>query len=354
MSDSIKLVNAALDELGSEIVMRGAIDPVSLKSLKVDSYQRDIEPMSTIRELAAALRVGGVPDIQLGMRGGSFQEEKTRGSFLLTDQVYIIDGLQRRTAALEIMKSGEIPHLGATVYFNTTFPKEQEMFRAFNMFRSKLSPNVLIRNEQHNNDFIKMLVDLCKDSTFVLHHKVCWNQRMKREELIKALGLLKVAGRIHSRFRTGLLESNHYILSGNMLKVMQRLGRNVVRNNIKTFWQVLDEVFNVRNVTYKESSPHLRQSFLMMLARVYADHQDFWKDAELRVPVELKRKISTFPLEDPHVFSLCSAAGPSMDILYNMIIQHINSGKRLHRLTPFILESEADEQEDGTEEDDVS
>ena len=71
---SIKVVCAALDERENEIILRGVIDADSLKYLQIADYQRDVSPQSKISSLMNAIRKGGVPDIQLGCRGGSFFE----------------------------------------------------------------------------------------------------------------------------------------------------------------------------------------------------------------------------------------------------------------------------------------
>lgn len=335
MGESVKLTNAALDEVGTEIVIRGVIEPASLVKLKVAPYQREVLAISSIRELVTAMKEGGVPDICLGMRGGQFRERD--GVFYLVDDVYIIDGLQRRTAALELMRGGEPPHLGATVYCNTDEKRERKMFRDLNMCRTRLSPNVLLRNEKWDNDFVSMLFELCKDSSFILRNRVSWDQRMRRDELVTAVGLLKVASSQHSRFRAGLLESNHGVLSDNMHTVMERLGRQMVRNNIKAYWTAIDEAFDIKNVTFKEGAGYLRQTFNITLARIFASYQDFWADSEFRIGSDLRRKLSLFPITDPHVAGLCSSTGPSRDILSNLIVTHLNSGRRTRRLKPFVM-----------------
>jgi len=172
------------------------------------------------------------------------------------------------------------------------------------------------------------------------------------------MGLLKAVARLHSRFKSGLLETAHGTLADNMNTVMKRIGRQVVRNNIKTYWGTIDEVFDIKNVTWKEGAGYLRQTFNMVLSRVFANHQDFWNDASFKINIDLKKKLSLFPVTDPHIASLCSASGPSIDILYNMIVQHINSGRRSRRLKPFVEEldepglEETDEDDEDEEEND--
>jgi hypothetical protein len=46
----------------------------------------------------------------------------------------------------------------------------------------------------------------------------------------------------------------------------------------------------------------------------------------------LRRKIKQFPLNDPQVSQLAGAGGQANIILYQMLLKHINSGKRIKRL----------------------
>lgn len=335
---SIKMINAALDDVEGDIILRGVVDPASLAHLLVADYQREQLPASTIRELAKALQKGGVPDIVLGMRGGSFIERE--GAFYLQDDVFIIDGLQRRTAALTLLDGGSAPRLGATVAFNTNEASERELFRKLNTSRVRLSPNVLMRNARHDNQAADLLFNICKDSTFALHDRVSWAQSMRREHLLTALVLLKTTSRLHARFSPGLLATNQ----GEMLQIMERLvlkiGRSAVRNNVKTFWEVLDHAFNVRNTTFKGTAPYLRQAFLVSLAKIFAKHEDFWSDTKFVVSPSLRKKIALFPLTDPYVANLCSATGAAANILYTVLVDHINSGKRTGRLTPTVADRE--------------
>lgn len=338
MADSVKLIKAALDDAaGEDIILRGVVDPASLANLKVDSYQREILPMSKIKDLAQALRTGSVPDIELGMRGGNYIERD--GAFYLQDDVFVVDGLQRTSAARELMKQGLIPRLGATVHFNTDFKSEQEMFRKLNVLGVKLSANVLLRNERESYPAIEMLYRLTHDSSFTLYNRVTWDQRMKRDHLIGGIRLLHTAVHQHIRF-TELPSNkerrgNYTDLSSTFNKMMEKIGRNTVRENIKRYWEVLDECFNVRGVSYSARAPHLNKGFLSTLARVFANHRNFWADSTFVCSTELRKKLHLFQVLDPYVSSLCCSSGPSLGILYNMIVEHVNSGKRTHRLISF-------------------
>src|SRR3989344_3325912 len=145
---SIKVRHAALDEFDGQIVLRGRIDPVSLGDLKVGPYQRELLPKSKIGDLKTAFKdpSGSVPDLDLGMRGGNFSIDKKAPTehgevLILHDPVFIIDGLQRTTAAKELLLEGCEARIGAMIHFGTTEEWEQKRFYTLNVARTRLSPN---------------------------------------------------------------------------------------------------------------------------------------------------------------------------------------------------------------------
>jgi hypothetical protein len=327
---AIKILSGALDEFEGDIILRGVIAPESLSALQVADYQREVLPISSIRELAKAIKDKvGVPDIQLGMRGGAYQERM--GVFSLSDEVFIVDGLQRTSAALELMRSGEVPRLGAMVHFNTTEEIERTRFRALNMERTSLSPNVLLYNERHDNPVVNMLYLMSLESTFAMQNRICWQQRMRRTHLIPATTFVRTTVSLHARF--GVVDSDaHSITSaGKLMKI--KLNRSQIRTNVKLFWQTIEDMYGVSRITYRELTPFLRSTFLSTLCQVYSRHDDFWDDGAFKLNADLKRKIASFPLNDPGVQQLCSAGNSSASrILFPMLVEHINSGKRTRRL----------------------
>lgn len=120
---SIKLLNGAFEVIiidGKEsLALRGVVDPSSLASIITPPYQREILSPTKILVLKTALIRSRVPDIDLGMRGDRVIERD--GFFYLQDPVFVIDGLQRKTAGAELVIAGTAqPHIGALVHFNTT------------------------------------------------------------------------------------------------------------------------------------------------------------------------------------------------------------------------------------------
>ena len=349
---AIKVTNAALAEASNgDIILRGLIDPSSLCSLQVDlTYQRGVQGRKHIRGIMGGIPGrGGVPDIELGMRGHSYTE--AGDDFFLHDPVYIIDGLQRTTAALEVLSSGVQPRIGAMIHFDTLSKWERERFEVLNMNRSPVAANILIRNLEDENKAIKLMRSLSKSPVFVLSDKVCWQQKMKRSELIHAQTMLKVVATLHSRWVGHSSGSCTKLADTVERRVYDEIGQVSMWQNIKTFFELVDKCWGIRTIQYSNKASYMKGGFLRVLARVLADHQDFWSKNALVISTDLTRKIGLFAIHDNHVAYLCGAAGKAQSQLYQLLVEHINSGKRTRRLAPFdrvvpVVEEDDDEQSD--------
>jgi hypothetical protein len=331
-SQSIKVVSYALDELpNGEIVLRGVIDPDSLAQLCVAKYQREILSPKKVDQLVDAMSSGSVPDIVLGMRGEQFFERN--GALYLQDAVFIIDGLQRRTAAMKLMQldPGSRPHLGATIHFNTTEVIEREMFEKLNLGQTKLSSNVHLRNLAEKNPAIAALLKVTDDKGFALSGAISWDQNMTRGKLMTATTFTKTAAMLHSHAGPGRSSQVLDVANG-LSKIMENVGRPAFVDNVKAFYAVLDQCFGVRRVTFVQGATFLKANFLTQLARVLSDHTNFWQGDRLVVEASLVKKIAAFPVDDPEIMRLAAGSGTTGDILYWQLVKHINSGKRTRRL----------------------
>jgi hypothetical protein len=341
MRESVRLTAAALDEIKEtgDIILRGVVAPDCLRLIKADSYQREVLPISAVKGLIEAIKTGAkIPDITLGMRGGNFREDPKTGEFHLLDDVYVIDGLQRQSCALHVMQTGDnlTPHLGALIYCNTNFEQESELFKTLNTSRVKLSANVLIRNLREKNTAVECLLDLCEDATFLLYDRVCWQQRMRRHELITGGTLLHLVGCLHAGFALGLYETRWEKLANNLaLMLQEKVRRRDFVKNIRTFFDVIETVWGIRSITYASGATYLHGSFLMSLAVVFARHRNFWtEDGLLIVTADLRRKLQSFPIADPMVKGL-SGGGRIKESLIQLLTDHLNSGRRTRRLVRF-------------------
>lgn len=334
MTQAIVFIHAALDESPQgECVLRGVISPESLNLLQTADYQREILPLASINQLVKAFDSGSLPDIELGMRGENFVEEG--GQVILRDSVFIIDGLQRVTAAKIKYDRGDAipPRLGAVVHINTNETWERERFRILNMDRTRLSPNVLLRNWRYDYSVIEILYALTTaDKSFVLRDRICWQQRMKREELLTASTFARTVSRLHGHLGATASGGRIDQVTVGLQRIMDTIGKNVFRDNVKTFFNVVDGAWGVKRVAFKEGAVYMHGTFLFALARLLSQHEDFWKGNRLFVEAPLMRKLAGFPIRDPQVVQLSSSGGKAGEMLYMLMVEHINSGKRTKRL----------------------
>ena len=329
----LTILSAALDELtDGQIVLRGVIDPGSLGSLLKPTYQRETLRKDKIQELVEALRSGSgrVPDVELAVRGQRYGCTDSDGMYTITGDVYIIDGLQRISAAKQLAYDGGRPLVGAMVHFGTTEEWERERFDILNMRRTRLSPNVLLKNRASQCSALELLHGLCQTKSFALYQRVCWSQYMRREELLTALTYLKSVMRVHSKFGAG-----RYVAVAGLCQalppMMASVGSRTMIENVKTFFEFLDSTWGIRDILYKDRATHLKSGFLFALADVISAYPMFWSGKSLQIDRDMQKKIGQFGLHDPNVRAM-ACSGSSLGLLSRLIVDHINSGRRTRRL----------------------
>jgi hypothetical protein len=326
----LRMTCAALAEEGDDIVLRGVIDPETLGALRADSYQREVESRSYIEGIAEGFRTNSVADIDLGMRGGDYDERS--GTFTLKDPVYIVDGFQRVNAARLALDKGMRPVLGAALRFNTSFAWEKERFHLLNARRKRVSPNIHLRNLRGEFAVVEMLYDLSwRDEGFPLHERVCWQQNMRRDHLLTALTLLRCVGELQAHFGAGRSTAMEPLVAS-MQGTMERIGKAAYRGNVLVFFGLLEECWAVSRIAFKDQTTVLRGGFLNALAKVFDAHEEFWNEKRLVVDASVRRKLKAFPVADPHVAALASGGTASSAILFQTLVSHLNAGRRTRKL----------------------
>jgi hypothetical protein len=343
----IKILFGALEDSpsrGGLPILRGVLGIEDLRHIKFGDYQRELLPASTRASIFAALQSGeALPDVELGMRGQKF---RTRGDdYFLQDDVYGIDGLQRIRSAMDyyaLHPQTEI-QLGCCVHFATNEAWERDRFQLLNAHRTKVSPNVLLRNLRDQYRPVLMLYGLTTNQTgFVLHNRVCWMQNKQRSHLLGALVCLKLVSTLHSHLSPGQFSNSLQAVLSSLVKLETVIGIQHMRDNVGAFWNLIDECFGVRKIEHSVCAPHLRGTFLAVLSRVLADHSNFWRanKKQLFIEADVRRKISQFDLQNEDIRRLCGSAGASVEILYELLLRHINSGKRTGRLTRWSVDDD--------------
>jgi len=338
---SVKVVRAYLDDTGNGTVIRGAIDIDSLKALEVGSYQREVQPVTTLQKIKRGYAQGVVPDIFLSMRGTKVRRGQNDGEFFLLDPTFIVDGLQRVTAAIQIVNDPTAttrPNVGAEVHLGRDEAWEREMFRILNLERTRLSSNVIIRNAAEDCSSASALLKLAGERDFALRDRICFGQNMRREHLITAVTYLKIAGTLHSRFGASL-SSDVLAIVGGLDRIVDGqagkdgIGERAFRENVRTFFNVIRDVWGLSQITVRETCPYIKYGFLHMLSLFITRMPQLWDDDKKRFRIErdVLKKMEQFPLNDPTVRDLCSASGQAEKVLYQMFLEHMNRGRRTNR-----------------------
>jgi len=348
MSQSdIRILFGGLEESpsrGGTIILRGVIDPASLQGIQFADYQRELAPIASRESIFQALKCGEqLPDVELGMRGQRFREAKKNDEYLLQDPVFAIDGKQRIGTAIEYasLHPQSVVRIGAVIHFDTTEQWERERFHKLNATQRKVSPNVLLRNLRDQCRPLMMLYALTEQRGFVLQGRVSWKQAMTRDELITALLYVKMVCALHSAFGPGLSNAIKEILAS-LITLEHAVTLPVMRDNTAVYFNLVDECFGVRTIQYRACATHLRGTFLKAFARLLANHTDFWRGEDnkrLFIEADLRKKIRAFPLSDKEWQRLAGSAGQAEEMLYQLMISFINSGKRTKRLTPRVAET---------------
>jgi hypothetical protein len=333
---TVKLTNAGLDDRGGEIVAHGWLDLDSMNLLRIDDYQREVLASVTKKKksLAGAIEDGvRLPDIMLGMRGQRMKFPKGTSVCELLDNTYIVDGLQRifalKAYAEKYPDQAHKLRIGAEVRFGTTRESEKDLFEILNTRRTPVSPNVIMRNLRDKHPGILTMYGLTHtDENFALYKRVSWNQRMNRGELITAMTFAKA---VRSLFVSGRGENVSTICQF-ADKAAKESTLAVFRSDIVEFFEVIDQCWGIRSIEYAKPATHLKGNFLTMLGAVFKDHANFWNGKKLVVSADLKRKMRTFPIADPEITRLCSSGTMAVPFLGKLFVDHINKGKREHRL----------------------
>jgi hypothetical protein len=114
--------------------------------------------------------------------------------------------------------------------------------------------------------------------------------------------------------------------------MMETVGADIFIENVRTFFDVLDAAWGIRERKIKNRAIHLKSGFLFALADVISDYSEFWDGKALRVYRDTRKKIGQLDLENENIRAL--AISPSnVALLRSLIVTHINNGRRTRRLS---------------------
>jgi hypothetical protein len=280
--NGIRIIYGVLEnDHPEDLIIQGRIHHEDIGKLLLDNYQREALPESSVASLEDALQnATRTPNIILGVRG---EDVKKTGphEFTIKNPTYIIDGQQRRAAADRWLKNGGDPthvRLGATIHIDTNFSWEKRHFVALNTKQIKVSPNVLLRGEVDASVAMKAFYKLTTATPgFALNKKVSWKQHYRKDELIKAVALAKVMASLHNH-KIGAFRTYVHELVPALDKQFAIVGADTEIENMTVFINLIDKVWGIKEVKYRHLATHLKNSFMITLARIFSDHKNFWTD----------------------------------------------------------------------------
>ena len=334
----IVLQNAGIKVKGDELIAHGWIDIDSINLIRVDEYQREIlsKTIGKLTKLQKAVAAGvDFTDITLGMRGDSINFPTGSSNCKLLDPVYVVDGLQRISAIKQFLEKNpdraKDITIGAEVRFSTDKESETALFHALNANRTPVSPNVILRNLKDSSPGVMTLYGLTgTDKNFALYRRVCWHQRMVHGQIMSATVLARVAHSLHADTQGGTSRPDAVasLLDGDV----KRYKMNTFRENLVEFFDILDACYGVRSIELGEKITHVRANFMTTLARVFQTHENFWRGQKLHVDAATKKKLATFPVNDPEISRLVGAGHTAVPLIENYLLKHLNKGKKTNRL----------------------
>lgn len=112
----------------------------------------------------------------------------------------------------------------------------------------------------------------------------------------------------------------------------ETVGPNIFRANIRLFFDLIDQCWGLKNIVYRESAPQVKGTFIRVLADLFQSYDTFWRDKRLFVNAGWMKKLAKFNLQDPTVINLCGSGGKARQILFHLLLDHMNSGRRNGKL----------------------
>lgn len=336
----IKLRHGVITGRDGRLVLRGELDTDTIFQLLTDWYQRGEVASFKTKRLVKSLEAGAMfPDLTLGMRGKNYQATNS-GEVSLSDPVYVIDGMQRWSAALYVLENmPDIPvQLGARVFAPTDVEFERNLFREMNQNHTAMGASVLLRNEKETSRVAATLYGLSiNEPDFALCHRVAWNQQAATGpggDLVRGIVLLKVLASLQMHLMRGAKGASLSRVLDLLSLCDNRIdavGLNQSRKNLVRFFDVIDEVWGIRSVPIKFGAPQLKEAWLVIIARIFSDHREFWRDEiELFVSKDHIRDLRKIDPNDPALLAFASAGGAAAQRqqLYFNMLAYLNKGKR--------------------------
>lgn len=302
-------------------LLLGVLDTSTLDNVLDDEYQRERLPVTSVDGWKKALQAGEVPPLVMGVRGDRWGRQGNK--WVLHDPAYVIDGLQRLTAARSIMAEGVPPFLLTAIHLGTNPRYERELFLRLNSTQRKVGANVLLRNVREREPSVAVLFSYSHFEQSPLNNRVTWAQVARKSDLMTAVMLLRVASAVHAHFGPTQYTRVQDMLNG-LDGVVNDMGAEQFSQNIIALFEMFDSLWKIGELKDKRHSLHLKLCWMLSVCRLLAQHQNFWDGHKLVIPDWAQRKLGNYKVDDPLMEGTIKTFGRASDVLVASFVDHLN------------------------------
>jgi hypothetical protein len=226
------------------------------------------------------------------------------------------------------------PPQGAKILFDTDWDSERDSFNTLGMTATRISANIFLRNERDKHPAIAAIYGLTRNAKLEspLFKRVGWNQRMAIGEIFTALLVVNVAAVLNRPPKVSTSANDGKKGMSALDKIAEDVGLQQFKDNVDTFFEVLDDVWGIRAIHYTQLATHIKRNFMIALAHVFATHTEFWHGKRLFVSSDIRGRLKSFPTTDPTVSQLSRSGSSVRPMLVSMIIEHLNKNKSANKL----------------------
>lgn len=281
-------------------VLRCRIAGSEVHKMKVGAYQRERLPAKKLGHLISEWVAGGfVPGAVGAVRSTEF-EAIDGGGFLIKADLWLVDGQQRRASLEEYLKlpNAESRDFFIEIILGTTEEYERKLFHKLNSHRKKVSSNVLLRNQTHTYSALRLIMSVCTTkSSSILFDKIAWKDTIAPPQLLGAFSLTKVIIPLYSW--TGLADCWHLgKVEPALEEILGIVGSKAMTANIEEFFGFVDKAWGWSAIQKANTSTHrhLKLAFLWVLARLFAEYQNFWNGNLLVIPADIRKALASIPM----------------------------------------------------------
>ncbi len=100
-----------------------------------------------------------------------------------------------------------------------------------------------------------------------------------------------------------------------------------------TFFDVIDQIWDIRGVPLRYGTIFLKDPWLCIVARILSDHREFWNnDTELIVHKPWITAFKRIPSGDPDYINMARGNKKHREMLHAIFLGLLNQGKTTNRL----------------------